>query len=176
MYLIFLSKDILGSTIKKANLDFKSNQLAMLFNIIIGLFVIGITVIIQGYGTNFWLHHIEDTYGKLTDIRFNKQSSKLLIFTSFFLLILHFIESAIWAFTFYLLPGITEFESLEKAIYFSLVTFTTLGYGEITISSTNRILAGFEAINGILLIGWSTAFMFSVVQYIWKREFKKEDQ
>ena len=148
----------------------------MLINIIIGLFVIAITVTIQGLGTNFWLNHIENKYNRLTDVKFNKKSARLLIFTAFFLLLLHFVQAGIWAFTYYILPGITEFETMEKAIYFSLVTFTTLGYGEITISSTNRILAGFEAINGILLIGWSTAFMFSVVQYIWKREFKKEDQ
>ena len=147
----------------------------MLLNIIIGLFVSGITASIQGYGTHFWLHYIEKYYKSLSDIKFDKKSVSLLIYTAFFLLLLHFIQSGIWAFTFYLLPGITEFETLEKAIYFSLVTFTTLGYGEITISSTNRILAGFEAINGILLIGWSTAFMFSVVQYIWKREFKSKN-
>ena len=147
----------------------------MFINIVIGFFVIGITVTIQALGTNFWLHHIEKYYKSLSDIKFDNKSVSLLIYTSFFLLLLHFIQSGIWALTFYLLPGITEFETLEKAIYFSLVTFTTLGYGEITISSTNRILAGFEAINGILLIGWSTAFMFSVVQYIWKREFKSKN-
>ncbi|MCF6224103.1 MAG: potassium channel family protein [Flavobacteriaceae bacterium] len=144
----------------------------MLINIIIGLIVIGFTVVIQGYGTHFWLNHIESKYNKLTDIKFIKKSAKLLISTAFFLLLLHFIQSGVWAFTYYILPNITEFETFEKAMYFSLVTFTTLGYGDITISSTNRMLAGFEAINGILLIGWSTAFMFSVVQYIWKREFK----
>ncbi len=143
----------------------------MLINIIIGLFVIGITVIIQGFGTNYWLNHIFTNYYQLPIETFKKRKAKLLILTAFFLLLLHFIESGIWAFTFYLLPGITEFETMEKAIYFSLVTFTTLGYGDITISSSNRILAGFEAINGILLIGWSTAYMFSVVQYIYKRTY-----
>ncbi len=146
----------------------------MFINIIIGLFIIGITVTIQAYGTSFWLNHIEKKYLYLSDIKFDKKGTRLLILTAFFLLLLHFIQSGIWAFTYYILPNITEFESFEKAIYFSLVTFTTLGYGDITISSTNRILAGFEAINGILLIGWSTAFMFSVVQYIWKREFKEK--
>jgi voltage-gated potassium channel Kch len=86
-----------------------------------------------------------------------------------FLLLLHFVEAGIYALTYYILPGITEFQTFEKAMYFSLVTFTTLGYGEIIISSSSRILAGFEAINGILLIGWSTAFMFAIVQFIWKR-------
>jgi len=147
----------------------------MLVNIIIGLIVIGITVSIQGYGTHFWLGHIDKRYDHLSTRKFDKQTVRLLITTAFFLLLLHFVEAGIWAFTYYILPGITEFETMEKAIYFSLVTFTTLGYGEITISSSNRILAGFEAINGILLIGWSTAFMFSVVQYIYKRSYNEKD-
>ncbi len=72
------------------------------------------------------------------------------------------------------LPGISEFETFEKAMYFSLVTFTTLGYGEITIGSANRILAGLEAINGITLIGWSTAFMFAIFQELLKKSVKKK--
>jgi hypothetical protein len=89
------------------------------------------------------------------------------------LLSLNFIEAIIWGFTYYLLPGITEFESIEKAIYFSLVTFTTLGYGDITINSANRMLAGFEAMNGVLLLGWTTAMMFSLLQLIVKDLLKK---
>jgi hypothetical protein len=89
------------------------------------------------------------------------------------LLSLNFIEAIIWGFTYYLLPGITEFESIEKAIYFSLVTFTTLGYGDITINSANRMLAGFEAMNGALLLGWTTAMMFSLLQLIVKDLLKK---
>ncbi len=146
----------------------------MLINVLIGLIIIGITVSIQGYGTHLLILYIFKKFKPLSDEKFKKKSPRLLIHTAFFLLILHFIQAGIWAFTYYILPGITEFQSIEKAIYFSLVTFTTLGYGEITISSSDRILAGFEAINGILLIGWSTAFMFSVVQFIWRREFNTE--
>jgi voltage-gated potassium channel Kch len=141
----------------------------MIVNILIGLFVIGITVTIQGYGTRYWLKYIDNNYFSLPKSIFDRRSIRLLIFTSFFLLLLHFLQASIWALIYFILPGITEFETFEKAIYFSLVTFTTLGYGEITIGSSNRILAGFEAINGILLIGWSTAFMFWVVQSIWNR-------
>lgn len=144
----------------------------MFINILIGLFIIGITVTIQGYGTEFWLNHVFKNYFHLPKETFKRKSARLLISTAIFLLLLNVIQAFVWAFTFYILPGITEFETLEKAIYFSLITFTTLGYGDITISSANRILAGIEAINGVLLIGWSTAFMFSVVQYTWKNTMK----
>ena len=146
----------------------------MLINILIGLIVIGVTVSIQGYGTGLWLSYISKKYFDLSTQKFVRKKTQILILTAFFILILHFIQANIWALTYLFLPGITELESLEKAVYFSLVTFTTLGYGEITLGASNRILAGFEAINGILLIGWSTAFMFSVVQFIWKRMFEIE--
>jgi hypothetical protein len=97
----------------------------------------------------------------------------ILIYSAIFLLSLNFIEAIVWGFTYYLLPGITEFESIEKAIYFSLVTFTTLGYGDITINSANRMLAGFEAMNGVLLLGWTTAMMFSLLQLTVKDLLKK---
>ena len=140
----------------------------MILNIIIGLVVIGITIIIQAYGTKFWIHKLKNNYANKPLVGFDHRTVRLLVYTALFLLSLNFLEAIIWGFTYYLLPGITEFEDLEKAIYFSLVTFTTLGYGEITISSTNRILSGFEAMNGVLLLGWTTAMMFSVLQYVLK--------
>jgi hypothetical protein len=50
-----------------------------------------------------------------------------------------------------------------------MVTFTTLGYGDISLTSEWRLLSGLEAINGIMLIGWSTAMMFSLIQNIYKK-------
>lgn len=140
----------------------------MLLNIFIGLIIMGITVSIQGYGSSFWMKYFVDHYAHLSEQSLKTKSVKLLILTGLFLLLLNFSQAIIWGLLYYTLPGITEFDTLEKAIYFSLVTFTSLGYGEITISSSNRILAGFEAINGILLLGWSTTMMFSIMQYIWK--------
>ena len=145
----------------------------MLFNLTIGLIIIGITVTIHGYGSSFWIRHLTKNHGGSLKKGFANNYTGILISTALFLLMLNFFEAIIWAFLYLLLPGITEFETLEKAIYFSLVTFTSLGYGEITISSSNRILAGFEAMNGILLLGWSTSMMFAVMQFIWKNSLKK---
>ena len=144
----------------------------MLLNIIVGLIVIGLTVIIQGYGTMFWVSKYDKERSLLDEKKFKKQGTRLMISTAIFLISIHLVQAAIWALVYMLLPGITEFETFEKSIYFSLVTFTTLGYGEITIASGNRILAGLEAINGITLIGWSTAVMFAIFQQLIKKSIK----
>jgi len=144
----------------------------MLLNIIVGLIVIGITVVIQGYGTIYWVRRFDRIRNTQTSDYLRKQGLKLLITTSVFLIFIHLVQAAIWALVFMLLPGVTEFETFEKSMYFSLVTFTTLGYGEITIASGNRILAGLEAINGITLIGWSTAFMFAIFQELIREGMK----
>ncbi|WP_298533585.1 potassium channel family protein [uncultured Algibacter sp.] len=145
----------------------------MLLNITIGGFIIGITILIHGYGTFFWVKFLAKKYQNKQNLLLNTKNVWLLIYTAIFLLTLNFIEAIIWGFTYYILPGVTEFESIEKAIYFSLVTFTTLGYGEITISSANRMLAGFEAMDGVLLLGWTTAIMFSVLQLTIKDMLKR---
>ena len=140
----------------------------MLFNVLLGLFIIGLTVVIQAHGTNYWLEKFLDAQKRLTPDQFDKRTVRILILTSSFLITLHLVQASIWALLYLLLPGVQEFQTFEKAVYFSLVTFTTLGYGEITIGSSNRILAGLEAVNGIILIGWSTAFMFFMYQEILK--------
>ncbi len=145
----------------------------MLLNIIIGLIVIGLTVTIQGYGTMYWVRRYDLKKGSQTNDYLRKKGAQILITTSVFLIFLHLVQAAIWALVFMLLPEVTEFETFEKSMYFSLVTFTTVGYGEITIASGNRVLAGLEAINGITLIGWSTAFMFAIFQELIKEGMRK---
>ena len=145
----------------------------MLLNIIVGLSLIGLTVVIKGYGTMLWVSKFDRERSHLNTDTFKKHGTRLLISTAVFLIFIHLIQAALWALVYMLLPGVTEFETFEKSMYFSLVTFTTLGYGEITIASANRILAGLEAINGITLIGWSTAFMFAIFQELMKKSIKK---
>lgn len=47
--------------------------------------------------------------------------------------------------------------------YFSLVTYTTVGYGDVLVGEQWRMLAGVEALTGILMCGWSAGFFFSIV-------------
>ncbi len=137
-----------------------------MLNIALGTIIIGITVTIHGYGTMFWVKVLSDKFGDLTGKPFDKTSVWALILTALFLLLLNFVEAIIWGVTYYYHYGISQFSTLEESIYFSIVTYTTLGYGEITLSAPSRILSGIEAMNGVLLLGWSTTMMFSVMQVI----------
>ena len=146
----------------------------MFLNIFIGLITVAITVVIQGYGTTYLSKRLVDKLYKLPYDKFNRDTARILIMTSLFLLLLNCSQAILWALMYFYVPNMTEFESLEQAIYFSFVTFTTLGYGDITVHTDFRILSGIEAINGMLIIGWSTALMYSTMQAIWKRNWKNE--
>jgi hypothetical protein len=56
-----------------------------------------------------------------------------------------------------------EIATFEKAFYFSAQSYTSLGYGDITLSERWRLLGPLEAINGLLLFGLSTAAMFAAL-------------
>ena len=137
----------------------------------IGILLVCATVTIHALGTGIWLQllvknssHLGKAYALL----------KVLVFTSVLFLILHLIEIMLWAITYRQLVAAGELKSFGEAFYFSIVTFTTLGYGDITLSEQWRILSGVEAVNGILLVGWTTALLFAVIQYAIKKTLSKK--
>ncbi len=72
---------------------------------------------------------------------------------------LHSIEIWIYALAY---VGIDAFASMEAALYYSISSFTTVGFGDLQPEGHWRLLGAAEAMNGFLLIGWSTAFLVSV--------------
>jgi len=60
-------------------------------------------------------------------------------------------------------------ETFEEAIYFSLVTMATLGYGDVVLEKPWRILSAIQGANGSFLFGWSSALTFYAVQRIFER-------
>jgi hypothetical protein len=70
-----------------------------------------------------------------------------------------YVESALWA-AFYVWVG--ALPVFDDALYFSLVTYTTLGYGDVTLNEEWRILGAFQSANGIIMFGWTTAVIAAV--------------
>lgn len=85
---------------------------------------------------------------------------------------LHAIEIWTWAGAFWCLNAFVDF---EHALYFSTSTFVTIGYGDVVLRPGMRILGAIEGANGIILIGWSTAFFFSIVDRLklLERDFER---
>jgi uncharacterized membrane protein len=86
----------------------------------------------------------------------------------FLALVAHLIEIALWA-TVFVICG--EFHEFGTAYYHSAVNYTTLGYGDLIMSPTWRLLGPLEAANGILLFGVSTAMIFAVILRLTQARF-----
>jgi hypothetical protein len=78
-----------------------------------------------------------------------------------FAFIAHLIEIALWA---GLLVLCGEFQELGVAYYCSAVNYTTLGYGDVLLTPSWRLLGPLEATNGVLMFGVSAAMVFAVIQ------------
>ncbi|WP_417591019.1 ion channel [Parasphingorhabdus sp.] len=82
------------------------------------------------------------------------------------LFLLHGIEIWTYAIVFLLLDALPN---LGEAIYFSTITYATTGYDDASISQSWRMIAAIEGLNGVILLGWSTAFFVTVVAHMRSR-------
>ena len=73
---------------------------------------------------------------------------------------LHLAEIGLWG-VFYAWRG--AMPDMASALYFSAVTYTTTGYGDLVLAPEWRIVGAVEALTGILMCGWSTASFLAVV-------------
>ena len=140
----------------------------MLIYALVGAGLVVVTVIIHAAGTTAWLRVTQRWYGDNNGEFRPSSALQVLIGTVLALLLLHTIEIIVWASAYLLALPAGELGNFEEAVYFSFVTFTTLGYGDITLTEGWRLLSGIEAMNGIMLVGWTTAMLFAVVQRVWQ--------
>ena len=134
-------------------------------NILLGSLLATITILIHSFATRFIVYLVYRKNLKHRERRYSKEFWTAIIVL--ILLMTSISEAGIWALSYMLIHAIPVF---EHAFYFSIVTFTTLGYGDIILSENWRLLASFEAAIGIIIFGWSTAIVMAVVQKLF---FKK---
>ena len=91
----------------------------------------------------------------------------LFIRIAIWMVLLHLVEISVWA-ALYLWNG--AMPDAASAFYFSAVTYTTTGYGDLVLPPQWRLHGGIEALTGILMCGWSTGFFFAIVNRLYERE------
>jgi hypothetical protein len=79
----------------------------------------------------------------------------------------------VWAYVFVQLD---IFASLEESLYFSIVTFATLGYGDIVLDANWRILSSITALNGLILVGLNTAYLAQTFTGIKRAQARSEQE
>jgi hypothetical protein len=102
----------------------------------------------------------------------NRSKLLVVIFSAF---IAHALEIGVYGGALYLLvadlgAGTLEGRlgfSLINCLYFSAETYTTLGFGDLTPVGPVRLLAGVEALNGLLLIGWTASYTYIAMERFW---------
>ena len=91
----------------------------------------------------------------------------LFILVAGWMILFHLIEITVWA-LFYSSKG--AMPDLPSALYFSAVTYTTTGYGDLVLPEAWRLVGAVEALTGILMCGWSTGFFFAVASRMFTAE------
>jgi hypothetical protein len=89
------------------------------------------------------------------------QYTVVIVSTGALLVAGHLLEVIIWAITYDLVDAAPPDSDL---IYFAFQNYTTLGYGDILPVDGWRLLAPMTALNGIMLIGWSTALIIEILR------------
>jgi len=109
---------------------------------------------------------------KKTHFNITRTVSALFLFYSTLVMLLgNMIQIGIWALLFYVLE---QFEKYSEAFYHSTVNFTTLGYGDIVMSDDWKLLGALEAVNGVIMFGLSTGFLFAVLNFLLGNIFHKK--
>ena len=130
----------------------------MLLQIAIGSALLLLTVIIHSAFTLIAISAFGDGRLERMNRRWMRTTAvAALVLMMFFATLIH---ASAWAATYVVVDAIQGF---EEALYFSMVTFTTLGYGDITLAESWRLLAAFEAANGSIMFGWTTAIVVAVI-------------
>lgn len=138
----------------------------MLKQLLIGAMVIGLNVAMQAELFQFLRHRFTWAHGLARGLNQRFADTAVITLSVLYVLLIHTIEVWVWA---VVLLWLGVFDAVEPALYFSLVAFTTIGFGDITLAPEWRLFSGLMGANGLILFGWSTAFMVSLTRWLDER-------
>lgn len=122
--------------------------------------MVALTVTIHFFGILALLHVLRRNGKRFHAHESVRGQGALLLFIIFGLIATHTVE--IWTYA-VLYLGVGALQDFETALYFSTVSFASLGYGDIVLGPDWRLVSAIESANGLILFAWSTAFLMSVM-------------
>ena len=122
--------------------------------------LLALTVTIHAAGLSAMLRRMLSS--ALPDTRF-WTVTWLLVRVAWWLILLHLAEIAVWALFYWWQHCLPD---MESAFYFSGVTYTTVGYGDLVLPKQWRLLGAVEGLTGILMCGLSTGFFYAIVSKV----------
>jgi voltage-gated potassium channel Kch len=131
----------------------------MILNFALAAFMVGLTVTIHFGGLLSLLWVLRHRGHRLRPHESAFGQGAVILFVVLGLIGIHTVEIWLYASAYLLLGVVPDFET---ALYFSTTSFTTIGYGDVVLGERWRLLGAIEGANGLLLFGWSTAFLMSV--------------
>jgi hypothetical protein len=130
----------------------------MLAKLLVALLLMALCVAIHAVGLTAAVRQLR-LYAMSPPLSFTR-SVGVLIAIAAWAILLHLLQIAVWAIFYALEHGMPD---LPTALYFSAVTYTTTGYGDLVLPPEWRLVGGVEALTGILMCGLSTGFFFAVL-------------
>lgn len=96
----------------------------------------------------------------------------------------HVAHVLIYAFAFLLLEKLADVGSIDgpaghdfnDAFYFSITSYTTLGIGDLFPTGELRLLSGIEALNGLVMVGWTASMTYLYMEKFWQLHDRKSDR
>lgn len=131
----------------------------MFANLALATLMVGLTVAIHLGGLLGLLWVLRDRAHRIRAHESRLVPLGVILFVVLGLVAIHSVEIWLYGAAYWAIGAVSDFET---ALYFSTVTFTTLGYGDVVLDGKWRLFGAIEAGNGLILFGWSTAFLLSV--------------
>ena len=128
----------------------------MLFQLALGAVLTVATLSIAAIFISLAIRQVQRLEGWLSSPTPTHRVGIILAVSTLWMLAALMVAIWLWAIAYYALDA---FESMEASLYFSIVAFTTLGFGDVLPPSGLRVTAGVCAANGLLLFGLCTAFL-----------------
>ena len=133
------------------------SQLAL--NLAAATLMVGITTLTHFFGLLLLTRVTGRAHKRLRPHKSAWRQASMILMVIFGIFALHTVQ--VWSYA-VLYDVLGEFKTFEEALYFSTVSFSTLGFGDLTLGINWRVLGAIEAVNGLVLIAWSTAFLMGV--------------